>query len=169
MSLAKKHQASIAYKWETCPFNNVEYGPLKLFNVEDEEMITQGLPAAEDTFSANWVIMNGTEYRAGLVICCGSKHDMPVFCSIKKIVLVNSVTFFLVNKLFVESSMSIAMPIKSLKPMKTMLLEQILLKFTSPLTYKVLMAMTMDFTLCHYFICKSTMFRWCLECIKIVM
>ena len=39
VSLAKKHQTSIAYKWETCPFNHVEYGPLKLFNVDDGEMM----------------------------------------------------------------------------------------------------------------------------------
>lgn len=54
VSLAKKHQMSIAYKWETSPLNYVEYGPLKSFNFDDEEnseMITQGLPAvAKDTY-----------------------------------------------------------------------------------------------------------------------
>lgn len=107
VSLAKKHQMSIAYKWETSPLNHVEYGPLKPFDADDEEnneMITQVLPAvAEDTFSTNWVNISGTEYRAGFVICCGSEHEMPVFCRIKMILLVNSVTFFIVNKLMIEN------------------------------------------------------------------
>lgn len=54
------------------------------------------LTVAEDTFSTNWVNIGGTEYRAGLVICCGFTHEMPV-------VLVNSVTFFIINKLVVEN------------------------------------------------------------------
>ncbi|CAI5662779.1 unnamed protein product [Oreochromis niloticus] len=107
VSLAKKHQTSIAYKWETCPLSHVEYGPLKSFDVDSEEnseMISLGLPAvAEEAFSANWVNINGTEYRTGLVICCGSEHEMPVFCRIKTIVLVNSHTYFIVQKLVVEN------------------------------------------------------------------
>lgn len=106
VSLAKKHQTSIAYKWETCPLNHVEYGPLKSFDVDSEEnseLISQALPAvAEEAFSANWVNINGTEYRTGLVICCGAEHEMPVFCRIKTIVLVNSHTYFIVQKLVVE-------------------------------------------------------------------
>lgn len=106
VSLAKKHQMSIASNWETSPLNHVEYGPLKTFNVDNEEngeMFAQALPAeAKDIFSTNWVKISGVEYRAGLVICSGTEQEMPVFCRIKKMLLVNSVIYFIVNKLMVD-------------------------------------------------------------------
>lgn len=37
VSLAKKHQMSIAANWETSSLNHIEYGPLKTFNVDNEE------------------------------------------------------------------------------------------------------------------------------------
>ncbi|KAK2864168.1 hypothetical protein Q7C36_003322 [Tachysurus vachellii] len=64
VSLAKKHQMS---NWETSPLNHVEYGPLKTFNVDNEEngeMFAQALPdVAKDIFSTNWVKISGVEYR----------------------------------------------------------------------------------------------------------
>ncbi|KAK2843712.1 hypothetical protein Q7C36_011927 [Tachysurus vachellii] len=106
VSLAKKHQMSIAPNWETSPLNHVEYGPLKTFNVDNEEngeMFAQALPdVAKDIFSTNWVKISGVEYRAGLVICSGTEQEMPVFCRIKKMLLVNSVIYFIVNKLMVD-------------------------------------------------------------------
>ena len=107
VSLAKKHQMSMAYNWDKFPLNHVEYGPLKTFNVDDyehSELITQALPAeAEETFSANWVKSSGTEYREGLVICSGTENEMPAFCRIKTILLVSNVIYFIVKKLVVEN------------------------------------------------------------------
>lgn len=107
-SLAKKHQMSIAYHWETSPSNHIEYGPLKSFNVDNEDnsgMFARALhveSVLQDIYSTNWVTISGTEYRAGLIICSEIEHEMPVFCRIKKILVVDSVIYFLVNKLVVD-------------------------------------------------------------------
>lgn len=71
-SLAKKHQMSIAYHWETLSLNHIEYGPLKSFTVdnEDSDMFARAAHAVpKDIFSANWVKISGTEFRTGLIIC----------------------------------------------------------------------------------------------------
>jgi len=102
-SLAKKHQMSIGYHWETSPLNHIEYGPLKSYIVDDA-IFVQALHAAvlKDIFSTNWVKISGTEYRTGLIICSETDDDMPGFCRIKKILLVDSVIYFEVNKLVVD-------------------------------------------------------------------
>lgn len=38
----------------------------------------------------------------GLIICSEIQHDMPVFCRIKKIIVVDSIIYFLVYKLVVD-------------------------------------------------------------------
>ena len=50
-SLAKKHQMSIGYHWETSPLNHIEYGPLKPFHFdEDSERIARALHARAERF-----------------------------------------------------------------------------------------------------------------------
>lgn len=82
-SLAKKHQMSIAYHWETSPLNHIEYGPLKPFIVDNEymDMFARALHTAvpNDIFCTNWVRISGTEYRIGRVICSEIEHEMLCF------------------------------------------------------------------------------------------
>jgi hypothetical protein len=101
-SLAKKHQMSIGYHWETSPLNHMEYGPLKPFHFDSERFARALHAVPKDIFSTNWVRISGTEYRTGLVVCRGIEHEMPVFCRIQKIILVDSVMYFLVTKLVVD-------------------------------------------------------------------
>ena len=105
-SLAKKHQMAIGYHWETSPLNHVEYGPLKSFYVDNEvgDLFTQAMHGAvpNDIFYTNWVTICGTEYRTGLVVCSKIECEMPVFCKIQKVLLVDSVIYFLVSKLEVD-------------------------------------------------------------------
>lgn len=56
----------------------------------------------QDIYSTKWVTISGTEYRAGLIICSEIEHEMSVFCRIKKILVVDSVIYFLVNKSVVD-------------------------------------------------------------------
>ena len=42
------------------------------------------------------------EYRTGLAICSEIEHEMPAFYRMENILLVNSVIYFLVNKLVVD-------------------------------------------------------------------
>ena len=103
-SLAKKHQMSIGYHWETSPLNHIEYGPLKPFIFDqDSDRFARAFHAVpKDIFSTNWVRISGTEYRTGLVVCTEIEHGMPVFCRIQNILLVESVVYFLVTKLVVD-------------------------------------------------------------------
>lgn len=80
---------SIGYHWKTSSLSHIEYGPLKSFNVDNEDssdMFAQALHVAVlKDISPNWVKISGTEYRAGLVICIEIEHKLPLFCRIRKI------------------------------------------------------------------------------------
>ncbi|XP_025765360.1 uncharacterized protein LOC109203258 isoform X2 [Oreochromis niloticus] len=106
-SLARKHQIFIGYHWETSPLNHIEYGPLKSFNLDREDntqMFARALHAApRDLFSSSWIKFSGTEYRKGLIICINVENEMPVFGRITTILLADSTTFFLVDKLLVDN------------------------------------------------------------------
>lgn len=106
-SLAKKHQLLIAGHWDTLPANKVEYGPLKSISLDKDD--DDGDDFADfhnvdpkDMFSANWVKISGTEYRTGLIVCSEFKEELPVFCKISKILVINSVIYFIADKLMVD-------------------------------------------------------------------
>ena len=81
---------------------------MKSINVDNEDygdVLARALhveSVSQDIHATNWVTISGTEYRAGLIICSEIEHDMPVFCRIEKIIVVDSVICFLVNKLVVD-------------------------------------------------------------------
>lgn len=58
---------------------------------------------SKDVFSTSWVKVDGVEYKAGLVVCSAIEEDMPVFCQISDILLVEDHIFLLANKLFTEN------------------------------------------------------------------
>lgn len=101
-SLAKKHQMAIAYHWETFTLKHNEYGPIKSFSLTDENVVNNEM-LEKKVFSASWVKVDGVEYKAGLVICSEMEEDMPVFCQITNVLLVEEHIFLLTNKLFTES------------------------------------------------------------------
>lgn len=107
-SLAKRHQMAIACHWETSPLRHTEYGPMKPFCLSDldsGEVLAETLQVTmqKDIFSTNWIKIDGAEYRAGLIICSEIGADeMPVFCKITNILLVDHSVHFLVDKLLTE-------------------------------------------------------------------
>lgn len=74
-SLAKKHQLSIACHWETSHLKQIEYGPLKSINVDNEDygnVLALALhveSVSQPIHATSWVTISGTEYRAGVIIC----------------------------------------------------------------------------------------------------
>lgn len=103
-SLAKKHQMAIAYHWETFTLKHNEFGPIKPFSIGNEvsnQMLEMFV--SKDVFSTSWVKVDGVEYRAGLVVCSAIESEMPVFCQISDVLLVENCIYLLVNKLFTEN------------------------------------------------------------------
>lgn len=45
-------------------------------------------------FSTSWFEVDGVEYKAELVICSAMEEDMPVFCQISDVLLVEDQHFF---------------------------------------------------------------------------
>jgi len=106
-SLAKSHQMSIGYLWETTPFSQVECGPMKSFcwnDVENGEKLAGMLqnPMQTSMHSMNWVKIDGTEYRQDLIVCNEIEDEIPVFSQIRKILFIDSTVYFIVDKLFTE-------------------------------------------------------------------
>lgn len=105
-SLAKKHQMAIAFHWETFNLHQKEYGPIKPFSLREENLVHNEhfeIMSSKEVFSSTWVKVNGVEYKAGLVICSTMEEDMPVFCQISDILLVEEHVYFLTNKLFTDN------------------------------------------------------------------
>lgn len=99
---------SIACLWETSLSKCTVYGPMKSINVDNENFcneLAQGLHverASQDIHATNWVIISGTEYRPGLIICTQIEHEMPVFLRIEKIIVVDSIICFFGKRLVVD-------------------------------------------------------------------
>ena len=104
-SLAKRHQMAIAYHWETFTLKQKEYGPMKSFSLRDEIVVNSEMCEmllSKDVFSTSWVKFDGVEYKGGLVVCSSMEEDMPVFCQIDDVLLVEDDVYFLTKKLFTE-------------------------------------------------------------------
>lgn len=104
-SLAKKHQMAIAYHWETFTLKQNEYGPIKSFLFRDENVVNNEMLEtilSKDVFSTSWVKLDGVEYKAGLVICSAMEEDMPVFCQISDVLLVEDHFFFYKQAIYRE-------------------------------------------------------------------
>lgn len=106
-SLAKNHQMSIGYLWETTPLNQVECGPMKKFcwdEIDEGEKLARMMqnPIETSMCSMNWVKIDGTEYRLDLLICNEIENEIPVFSQIRKILLVNNTVYFIADKLLTE-------------------------------------------------------------------
>lgn len=95
---------AIAYHWETFTLKHNEFGPIKPFSIGNEvsnQMLEMFV--SKDVFSTSWVKVDGVEYRAGLVVCSAIESEMPVFCQISDVLLVENCIYLLVNKLFTEN------------------------------------------------------------------
>ncbi|KAI7811169.1 hypothetical protein IRJ41_011241 [Triplophysa rosa] len=92
-SLALKHQYAIAYHWESLPFRNVEYGPLKTLEVEDvpyRDIFIEKYPNSDrDITVTSWLRHSGTEYHTDLLVCTKMEKDLPIFSKITDIVLID--------------------------------------------------------------------------------
>lgn len=133
-SLAKKHQMAIAYHWETFTLKQNEYGPIKSFLFRDENVVNNEMLEtilSKDVFSTSWVKVDGVEYKAGLVICSAMEEDMPVFCQISDVLLVED-HFFLTNKLFTENFDDHHHAFRVLRSVERCLLKMSELKFHKP-------------------------------------
>lgn len=134
-SLAKKHQMAIAYHWETFTLKQNEYGPIKSFLFRDENVVNNEMLEtilSKDVFSTSWVKVDGVEYKAGLVICSAMEEDMPVFCQISDVLLVEDQHFFLTNKLFTENFDDHHHAFRVLRSVERCLLKMSELKFHKP-------------------------------------
>ena len=56
---------------------------------------------SKDVFSTSWVKVDGVEYKGGL--CSKMEEDMPFFCQIVDILLVEDDIFLLTHKLLTEN------------------------------------------------------------------
>lgn len=104
-SIAKKHQRAIAFHWETLPLQTKEYGPIKLFDLNNMIAVVNIhlLETSKEVYATSWVKINGIEYRSGLVIWTAMNDDMPVFCEICDVLLVEDSVFFLTTRLLTET------------------------------------------------------------------
>lgn len=107
-SLAKSHQMSIGYLWETTPLSQVECGPMKTFcwnAVHNGETLAGMLqnPIQTSMHSMNWVKIDGTEYRQDLIVCNEIEDEILIFSQIRKILFIDSTVYFIVDKLFTEN------------------------------------------------------------------
>ncbi|KAK0150881.1 hypothetical protein N1851_008003 [Merluccius polli] len=92
-SLAKKHQMSIAFHWESTPFKSIDCGPVKtvkLNAVANGEIFAEELQVDLDceVDVTSWITCFGTEYCPGLLVC-SNIEDLPVFNLIRDIVSLN--------------------------------------------------------------------------------
>lgn len=134
-SLAKKHQMAIAYHWETFTLKQNEYGPIKSFLFRDENVVNNEMLEtilSKDVFSTSWVKVDGVEYKAGLVICSAMEEDMPVFCQISDVLLVEDQICFWTNKLFTENFDDHHHAFRVLRSVERCLLKMSELKFHKP-------------------------------------
>lgn len=95
---------AIAYHWESFTLKQKEYGPIKSFSLEDENVVNSEMleMLSKDVFSTSWVKVDGVEYKAGLV-CNSMEEDMPIFCKVLDVLLVEDDIFLLTHKLFTEN------------------------------------------------------------------
>lgn len=81
---------TIVDHWEIVTLKPKEYGPIKSFSWRDgyvfkSEMLEM---LSKDVFSTSWVKVDGVEYKAGLVMCTLLEEDLPIFCQIFDVLLV---------------------------------------------------------------------------------
>ncbi|XP_023812750.1 uncharacterized protein LOC111947676 [Oryzias latipes] len=97
VSLANKHQLSVAYHWECLSFNAIESGPtFSLETVEFSDVIRAYLHADSQltVCMTKWVQCSGVEYRVGLFVCSATEQNMPLFQKIVSIFLHSGKVFF---------------------------------------------------------------------------
>lgn len=97
---------ALAYHWETFTLKHNEFGPIKSFSIGDENVVRNQMLEmflSKDVFSTSWVKVDGVEYRAGLVVCSAIEKEMPVFCQMSDVLLIDNHIYLLVNKLFKEN------------------------------------------------------------------
>lgn len=87
-TMVSAHQSHMAFNWESFNFERFTHGPIhveRLSSLEGYEVICQTLNLSSnvDVHITNWIKYFGTEYHAGLFVCCGIESDMPSF---KKII-----------------------------------------------------------------------------------
>lgn len=104
-SLAKKHRMAIAFHWETFPLQTKEHGPIKSLDVNSMVTLVNFhlLERSKEVFSTSWVKVDGIEYKSGLVIWTGMNDNMPVFCEICDVLLVEDCVLFLITRLETET------------------------------------------------------------------
>lgn len=56
----------------------------------------------KDVFFGNWVKISGTKYRTRLAVCSEIKDEMPMFCKLSMILVVNSDIYCIIDKLVVD-------------------------------------------------------------------
>lgn len=61
-------------------------------------MVNSEMLLSKDVFSTSWVKVDGVEYKGGLVVCSSMEEDMPVFCQIRDVLLVEDDIYFLTKK-----------------------------------------------------------------------
>lgn len=103
-SLAKKHQMAIAYHWETFSLKTQEYGPIKSCVVDKVGVLNMHLlEMSKEVFSTSWVRVDGIEYKSGLVVWFGMEENIPLFCEISEVLLLDNSVIFLTTKLLTET------------------------------------------------------------------
>ncbi|KAM9759956.1 uncharacterized protein ACNS7B_006346 isoform 2-T3 [Menidia menidia] len=79
---------------------------LKPFSLKDEDVVNKEMLqmiSSGDVFSTSWVRVEGVEYRPGLAVCSTIQDEMPVFCQISDVLLVDNTFLLLSKQLFTET------------------------------------------------------------------
>lgn len=92
----------LGHHWDTLTFQRKEYGPMSLYHFEESGVVDElvmSLSIPQHVSCTNWVKIDGTEYRIGLIVCNEIQHKLPVFSRITQILLMRDSMYFLVNPL----------------------------------------------------------------------
>ncbi len=110
-SLAKKHQITVAYHWESLSSKGIESGPIKLkklTDVEHGDLISEHfqIDVSSEVSVTTWVKCNDIEFHTGLVVCTDFIDELPMFKKIVCILLGNKVNLGLteMETTFVENA-----------------------------------------------------------------
>lgn len=91
LSLARKHQSSMAINLEVFSKDRLTLGPGKMMEISDliggPDVAKKLGTSSTRVYSAKWIKYHGTEYRRDFCVCIAVSFDMPVFCQIKAIVV----------------------------------------------------------------------------------
>ena len=88
-SLAKKHQMTVAYHWESISFKSMKCSPVKTVEasaLKNGEIIAEKLQVElhSNVNVTSLITCFGTEYHPGLLVCSNTEEDLPVFISDKR-------------------------------------------------------------------------------------